>query len=114
MLEQHHSDKEIHLLAGLRTKASLELYQPYLEAHPPQTLELAFSQEKDGQYVQDILRQKASWVAKGLENEMVIMICGSLKMQNGVLEVLENICQTELGVPLSDFENTEQIRMDCY
>lgn len=114
MLEQHHSDKEIHLLAGLRTKESYELYKPYLEAYPPQTLELAFSQEKDGQYVQDILQQKASWVAKGLENEMVIMICGSLKMQNGVLEVLENICQTELGVPLSDFENLEQIRMDCY
>jgi sulfite reductase (NADPH) flavoprotein alpha-component len=42
------------------------------------------------------------------------MLCGSLAMQNEVLDVLEEITSTYLNRPLSDFENQQQILMDCY
>ena len=42
------------------------------------------------------------------------MICGSVAMQNQVLNVLETITRSKLSMPLSEFENREQLKMDCY
>jgi len=49
-----------------------------------------------------------------LEKGAVFMICGSVTMQHGVLEVLENLTETILERPMSDFEHNEQLKMDCY
>ena len=42
------------------------------------------------------------------------MICGSMAMLKAVNEVLEQVCRTHLGKPLSYFENRKQIKTDCY
>jgi sulfite reductase (NADPH) flavoprotein alpha-component len=42
------------------------------------------------------------------------MICGSIAMQNKVLETLNEISITKLNKPLSYFQNKGQILMDCY
>jgi len=44
----------------------------------------------------------------------VFMICGSLAMQNGVLDVLSELSETILKKPLSEFEQQGQLKMDCY
>ncbi len=56
----------------------------------------------------------ASFIAEVLELGGTILICGSLAMQQGVLDTLGFITNNELQKPLSDFENSEQLLMDCY
>ena len=42
------------------------------------------------------------------------MICGSVNMQKEVIDVLSEISINKLKNPLSEYENMEQIKMDCY
>lgn len=42
------------------------------------------------------------------------MICGSVAMLNGVLEVLSKITMSKLNKPLSVYQNKNQIKTDCY
>lgn len=44
----------------------------------------------------------------------MIMICGSIAIQNKVLEVLNKITTEKLQQPSSMLENNEQIKIDCY
>ncbi len=103
---------------GGKTKTSFELYNSFISRGLKEKkmidLHLAFSQDKDKMYVQDIVNQQGSFFATLLENNGVVMICGSVAMQKGVIEILESICQKHLHKPLSYFQNKKQIRMDCY
>lgn len=119
MIANNTAKKEVHLFWGARTKASLELYKPYIDvALKNQQLTQfysAYSQEQNHKiYVQDTVKEHAEVVVDILKNEGVIMICGSVAMQSDVLQVLGDICTTQLQQPLSDFENNEQLKMDCY
>jgi sulfite reductase (NADPH) flavoprotein alpha-component len=42
------------------------------------------------------------------------MICGSVNMQREVIDILAEISSDKLKTPLSEYENMEQIKMDCY
>lgn len=42
------------------------------------------------------------------------MLCGSMAMQQSVLDTLNEIATTQLEQPLSEFENNGQLLMDCY
>ncbi|WCO02669.1 PepSY domain-containing protein [Psychroserpens ponticola] len=111
--------KEIHLFLGLRTKTSFELYSTLIENALNQsqlkTCQVAYSQEqKEKIYVQDLIAQQADFIATHLKNEGVIMICGSIVMQNQVLKQLRDITSSKLNVLLSEFEANSQIKMDCY
>ncbi|NRB84711.1 MAG: FAD-binding oxidoreductase, partial [Winogradskyella sp.] len=76
---------------------------------------IAYSQEQEEKiYVQDILIEKGKIISDVLKKEGVIMICGSIAMQNKVLEVLDVLTKSKLQQPLSTFENNEQVKMDCY
>ncbi|MFK8268577.1 PepSY domain-containing protein [Capnocytophaga cynodegmi] len=77
-------------------------------------LHLALSRSENKCYVQDIVQEKALFFVNLLDNDGVVMICGSVTMQRGVITILENICKEHLGKTLSYFQNKEQIRMDCY
>lgn len=48
-----------------------------------------------------------------LKNGGIIMICGALRMQHDVEELLENICKTN-GTSLEHFKHKNQILTDCY
>ena len=69
---------------------------------------------KDGRYVQDLLLEQKELIVKVLSNGGVIMICGAIAMQNQVLDLLEELSKSRLERPLSDFENNDQLKMDCY
>ncbi|NRD20436.1 PepSY domain-containing protein [Winogradskyella eckloniae] len=115
MIQEHQNQNNIHLFWGGRTKASLNLYTDYLNDGKLAQLYVSYSQEQAEKiYVQDILPQNKTFIARHLSAGGVVMICGSIAMQNCVLEVLNNITIKTLNKPLSTFQNNDQLRMDCY
>ncbi|WP_407556956.1 PepSY domain-containing protein [Winogradskyella sp. 4-2091] len=115
MIKENQNQKNIHLFWGGRTKASLNLYADHLNENNLKQLHVSYSQEQEEKvYVQDIIHQNKTLIARHLIVDGIIMICGSVAMQNGVLEMLNEITTNELNKPLSTFENNDQLRMDCY
>ncbi|MEM6515764.1 MAG: PepSY domain-containing protein [Bacteroidota bacterium] len=112
-------DKNLNLYWGGRKRQSVKLYESYinqaLKKKNLKTSNIALSREEShNRYVQDLLLEDGEFISKHLKNEGIIMICGSISMQNGVLETLQTICKSRLNQPLSDYENNEQLLMDCY
>ena len=118
MLHQNKKKLETHLYFGLRTQKSNELYQSQikelLQEQKLTTFHLILSQEDKKSYVQDVFFRDAIFIAETLHKKGIIMICGSLAMQKGVLSVLESICVNYNNKPLSYYQNQQQIKTDCY
>jgi sulfite reductase (NADPH) flavoprotein alpha-component len=119
MISDNKKKKKIHLFWGGRTKASFDLYDEVIykafDKKYISSINIAYSQEQDQHnYVQDLIAQKEEFIANHLKHEGVIMICGSIEMQNGVLDILHDITKSKLDMSLSEFETMEQIKMDCY
>ena len=110
------SKAPLKLLWGGRTEASFKYYSNKLVNEPLnfKNFYLAFSQEKDKAYVQDILIKQKQEVVETIKEGGVFMLCGSMAMQNDVLQTLEKISNDELQQPLSNLENSGQLLMDCY
>jgi sulfite reductase (NADPH) flavoprotein alpha-component len=101
-----------HLFFGLRTKASLNIYKPFLNEN--QNIHIAYSQENNNEYVQDLIAKKEDLITSTLKNGGIIMICGSITMMNGVYASLGKITLKKLNKPLNVFEKRKQIKTDCY
>ncbi|WP_040756375.1 hypothetical protein [Winogradskyella psychrotolerans] len=119
MINDNQSKIKTHLFWGGRTQDSLSIYENIIDsAFSKKTLSsfhIAYSQEqKDKIYVQDLILEHQDLLSGVLNTNGVIMICGSVAMQNRVLEVLHTITTTHLDKPLSAFENNDQLKMDCY
>lgn len=116
---QHSKPITKHLFWGGRTQQSLSLYKNIvdssLKSDTLTSFNVALSQDtSDKIYVQDILEKQHTIIAEVLKTKGVIMICGSIAMQNQVLEVLNTITTKKLQQPLSVFEQNKQILTDCY
>ncbi|MFC3562707.1 PepSY domain-containing protein [Pedobacter jamesrossensis] len=116
MLNQYSKGRNIHLYCGFRNKLSFELYENALNSESDKltTLNVAYSREGAKQYVKDLLALDATLVSETLKSGGVIMLCGSLSMQNDIIEFLENLCQKEEGKSISFYQSHGQILMDCY
>ncbi|WP_430409031.1 PepSY domain-containing protein [Kordia sp.] len=119
MINENLKLKKVHLFWGTRTTSSLKIYKKIidraLETNKLTKFHVAYSQSTETkQYVQDLITEHADFIANVLQNNGVIMICGSVGMQNQVLNLLEVITRSKLNLPLSEFENMAQIKMDCY
>ncbi|WP_299439745.1 PepSY domain-containing protein [uncultured Aquimarina sp.] len=118
MITSETSNAKIHLFWGGRTKKSLEIYEDYVKrgrlTKQISSFHVAYSRENDKEYVQDLVSKENDLIANTLQKGGVIMICGSVNMQEEVLDVLERITENKLKIPLSTFLNNKQIRMDCY
>ncbi len=118
MIDQLTPGSNCHLYCGFRSASSFALYQPAVQKNindsKLKSLHIAYSREGEKQYVRDLLERDSLLIADVLANKGVIMICGSLAMQNGVVELLESICQTNLGKSVSYFQSHSQVLMDCY
>ncbi|MDH7446956.1 PepSY domain-containing protein [Aquimarina sp. 2201CG14-23] len=118
MIENKSKHSNAHLFWGVRTKKSLAIYDGFIKSDIVKSQfsdgYIAYSQENDCVYIQNIVANKANFIAETLQKDGVIMICGSTNMQKAVLSVLENITEDKLKTPLQIFHNNEQIRMDCY
>lgn len=113
MIQQNKKQIETHLYYGLKQNASFKIYNTSLKENL-EKLHLAFSQEGNKTYVQDLIKRDANFIAKTLHNKGVIMICGSLAMQKGVFNILEIICLEINNTPLSYYKNKQQLKTDCY
>lgn len=119
MINDNSKQIKTHLFWGGRTQESLKIYENIIDtAFSKNTLSsfhIAYSQEqKDKIYVQDVLLDHQDLLGEVLHNGGTVMICGSIAMQNRVLETLDKITTSHLNKPLSDFENNDQLKMDCY
>ncbi|UTD16903.1 FAD-binding oxidoreductase [Tenacibaculum mesophilum] len=111
---QHKNGTKAHLFWGVRTKESLRMYAPLLKNIEKNNIHIAYSQEKEKEYVQDLLLKKETTITTVLKNGGTIMICGSIKMLKGVEKVLEQITSTKLNTSLDYFKKKNQIKTDCY
>lgn len=108
----------VELYLGLRTANSYELYREQLEEglnrENLRKIHLALSKEGSRKYVQDLLQEKEEEVAFLLRRGGVIMICGSVRMTQGVTESLEQICRKHNNSPVSRYIQKGQIKTDSY
>ncbi|WP_316805088.1 PepSY domain-containing protein [Pedobacter nototheniae] len=116
MLDQHSKGRDIHLYCGFRNELSFGLYKSALniEMEKLSKLNVAYSREGEKQYVKDLLAKDESFVFQTLKSGGVIMLCGSLSMQNDVVNWLEAHCQQLEGKSISYYQSRKQILMDCY
>ncbi len=115
---QEAENTSVQLIWGAKVEDSFTCYREFIEQRsrnsPPIRLQLAFSQIKDSQYVQDILLKKQIEIAQQLKDGGYIMLCGSMAMQYSVLDALHEITTKHLNESLSVFENKGQLLIDCY
>ena len=114
MINQASKKQEIHLFWGGRTKTSFEIYKTYLQTNNIESVFFAYSQESEKQYIQNVLELQKQLLINVLKTRGVIMICGSVKMQNQVLDIIEKTSKSELNMTLTDLKNNNQLKMDCY
>lgn len=119
MIMNNRKNIPVHLYAGFRYNN--ELVQQYrqfaLEEKSKDTLvgfDFAFSREQDACYVMDLIRKDPCFFTGLLDSGGVIMICGSLRMQQDVEQVLEEILTTAGYRQLSYYKEKDQMLTDCY
>ncbi|MCG9792532.1 PepSY domain-containing protein [Flavobacterium algicola] len=119
MMEQNSKKTDMHLYAGFRIKTQNTYYYEgvcleMIEKQQLQNYQIAYSREENRCYVMDLIQKDALFFINLLQTGGVIMICGSLAMQQDVEAILDVICQAELGIPLSTYKSKGQILVDCY
>ncbi len=118
MIDQNSQKTECHLYCGFRGASSFALYREAIEGNLQQqklhSLHLAYSREGGKQYVKDLLLQDAALIAATLTRKGVLMLCGSLAMQNQVIGLLDLICRERTGRAISYYQSHGQLLMDCY
>ena len=118
MIDQLGVNSDAHLYCGFRGESSFALYKEAIEKNLEnkklKVLNVAYSREGQRQYVKDLLEKDQTLIADSLKNQGVIMLCGSLSMQNNVIALLEDICQKHLGKSISYYQSRSQVLMDCY
>jgi sulfite reductase (NADPH) flavoprotein alpha-component len=118
MMEENVRKIDCHLYCGFRDAQSFELYQDIVDrnlaAQHLNKVNVAYSREGERQYVKDLLQRDEAFMANILAKGGIVMICGSLAMQNNVIELLESVCQTLNNKSISYYQSHGQVLMDCY
>lgn len=118
MLAYNKKQISTQLYWGARDRDAFIHYEPMitsaLKENRLQDFIPVYSQEDQQRYVQDQLAENAAEIAEVLKTGGVIMICGSIFMQQAVLALLNQICETYQLKNLSDYQNRGQLLMDCY
>jgi len=119
MITQGRKNTDNHLYVGFRKEtAIIKQHKAFLdqqiENHKLKNYQIAFSREQNHCYVMDLIRNDASYLALLLSNGGVVMICGSLQMQQDVEKVLDEICVKINGNGLAYYKENGQLLTDCY
>ncbi len=119
MIHENTERKTLKIFWGGRTSASLAPYADIItrgkKTGQLTQFEAAFSREgADRKYVQQLVEVRGPEIVRSLDHGGVVMICGSIAMEQDVIEILDGFSRVELHRPLSEFENLEQIKTDCY
>ncbi|MEH0153511.1 PepSY domain-containing protein [Limibacter armeniacum] len=119
MLSQNSKQIETHLYWGGRNEASYALYRYSIENNLKERHLTRFAPaysrvEKERNYVQHLIEKDQQLIAQTLDENGVIMVCGSIAMQQEVMQTLEKIVFNHNGHNLSYYQKKQQIRIDCY
>ena len=119
MIRENSKKKVTYLYCGFRyNNEAAQKYQEFANEQMAQNhltqIEIAFSKEKDPAYVMDLIKRDEDFFYEVLESGGVLMICGSLMMQNDVEYVLDQIVFKKAGKSLDDYRIKGQIKSDCY
>jgi sulfite reductase (NADPH) flavoprotein alpha-component len=118
MIDENTKHKAYHLYFGCRTQQTYAMYEAAINAAIDNKqlaqIQVAYSREGNQQYVTDLLAADAAFIAKTLDSKGVLMLCGSLAMQQSVMEVLATICAAHTNNTLQYYQAQGQILTDCY
>lgn len=119
MIMENRRQIPAYLYAGFRNHNTLtrhyqEFAEKEIEKKHLERFSIACSREEKPQYVMDLIRRDARFFVDLLENNGVIMICGSLKMHKDVEIVLDELCRAAGSRELRYFTDRNQILTDCY
>lgn len=118
MTSMYSKQKKTFFLGG-RNPLSFKLYHKFIQHNKStelfNTLHFALSKDEGNKrYVQDLVIENRAEVVYLLKKKGSIMICGSLKMRDGVLKELKVILEEEKLAPLENFIEKGRVLMDCY
>ena len=119
MISQSVKNSDNRLYIGFRKETEIiKQHKAYLEQqvgnHKLKEYQIAFSREQNHCYVMDLIRNDAEHLTELLKDGGVVMICGSLLMQQDVEKVLNEICLRINGEKLSFYREKGQLLTDCY
>ena len=119
MIAQNNKKRDCHLYCGFRrqteaTRQYQQTLQQHIEKQKLHNFHMAFSREEDHCYVMDLIQRDANFFADMLMSGGVIMICGSLAMQQDVEATLDAICIEKTQNDLAYYKLKGQVLADCY
>ncbi|KFC36193.1 PepSY domain-containing protein [Elizabethkingia anophelis] len=118
MIEENSKETEAHLYCGFRRSSKLtKSYEDFaaenIQKGKLTKLNLAYSREEQSQYVMDLVKRDAIFFIDLLTQGEYIMICGALKMQHDLEDLLRDLC-TQQNKNYEDYKANGQILTDCY
>ncbi|MCT4191149.1 PepSY domain-containing protein [Elizabethkingia anophelis] len=118
MIEENSKETEAHLYCGFRRSSKLtKSYEDFaaenIQKGKLTKLNLAYSREEQSQYVMDLVKRDAIFFIDLLTQGGYIMICGALKMQHDLEDLLRDLC-TQQNKNYEDYKSNGQILTDCY
>ncbi|MCD1117116.1 PepSY domain-containing protein [Chryseobacterium turcicum] len=118
MIEEQTGKTKTHLYCGFRKSTELIVnYEHFahenIQKEKLTSFNLAFSREEKSQYVMDLVKRDAELFINVLENGGYIMICGALKMQHDVEDILRTLCSSK-NKDYEIYKSNGQILTDCY
>ncbi|MEO1255396.1 MAG: hypothetical protein AAFY41_11010 [Bacteroidota bacterium] len=119
MLNSNRNKPPTTLFWGGRNEASFDLYKPTLarlkKDEKLMRVEIAYSRtESKPKYVQQLVKENEKLITSILEHQGIIMICGSLNMQQGVEEALDQISKNSFNKSIDYFIDLGLVKADCY
>ncbi|PUB35431.1 sulfite reductase (NADPH) flavoprotein alpha-component [Elizabethkingia sp. YR214] len=118
MIEENSKETEARLYCGFRRSSKLtKSYEDFaaenIQKGKLAKLNLAYSREEQSQYVMDLVKRDAAFFMDLLAQGGYIMICGALKMQHDLEDLLRDLCAQQ-NKNYEDYKANGQILTDCY
>jgi sulfite reductase (NADPH) flavoprotein alpha-component len=119
MIEQNRKKTETHLYCGFRMETeTVSGYKKFsdemIQKQKLTSFHLALSREDEHIYVMDLIKRDNAFFIDLLQQDGVIMICGSLAMQTDVEKILDELFLKNGIKSLSYYKNNGQLLTDCY
>lgn len=119
MIAQSTKNSNYLLYIGFRKETEvIKMHKVFLDQQVEhkklKTYQIAFSREQNHCYVMDLIKKDANQLTELLKVGGVVMICGSLLMQQDVEKVLNEICTEINGHNLAFYKEKGQLLTDCY
>ncbi|MES2574181.1 MAG: PepSY domain-containing protein [Bacteroidota bacterium] len=118
MIEQNKKKTVIHLYSGFRKETETVIgYKKFtnemIKKQQLLSFHLALSREANHNYVMNLIKRDADFFIDLLTHGGVVMICGSLAMQQDVEFALDEIL-APTSLTISDYKAKDQVLTDCY